>query len=394
MHGIDLSAESVAHASARYVRPNLKFGVSSIASLPFADATFDAVVSFETIEHVDATTQETFLREIRRVLKPDGFLVISTPDKHSYSELRRAENHFHVHEFYPEEFRTFLLREFPAIDFYHQRYVLSSLVTAPGSQTARLLRLAEPKREPSGRYLIAVCGKQKQQLDLTSLVDDELGLLGAKEQHISNLEGMVREEREGLELAREQLKLKDAHNANLEVASRTNLEALELAREQLKLKEAHVANLEAATEANLSALTAAREQLKLKDAHNANLEAASQANLAALTGAREQLALKDAHIGNLEKAIAATQSALEASREQLRLQSVHIRNLEAAAREHLANLAGLTEQLRLKDNQIKNLQTTIDELSPALPALRKQLELKDARIRTLEGAGPEQRRSK
>src|SRR5688572_10736241 len=39
VHGLDISPEAVGHASSNYQRPNLKFGVSSVAKLPFPDAT-------------------------------------------------------------------------------------------------------------------------------------------------------------------------------------------------------------------------------------------------------------------------------------------------------------------------------------------------------------------
>ena len=55
-----------------------------------------AVVSFETIEHFDR--QDDFLREVRRVLRPDGSFIVSTPDRDVYSPAGSPANPFHVHE--------------------------------------------------------------------------------------------------------------------------------------------------------------------------------------------------------------------------------------------------------------------------------------------------------
>jgi SAM-dependent methyltransferase len=51
--------------------------VTAGTSLPLPDASFDAVLAFEVIEHVDADTE--LLAEIGRVTRPDGVLILSTP---------------------------------------------------------------------------------------------------------------------------------------------------------------------------------------------------------------------------------------------------------------------------------------------------------------------------
>jgi SAM-dependent methyltransferase len=51
--------------------------ISSALQIPFAANTFDTVVSTEVLEHVPDPLQA--MREMRRVLKPGGFLILSTP---------------------------------------------------------------------------------------------------------------------------------------------------------------------------------------------------------------------------------------------------------------------------------------------------------------------------
>jgi SAM-dependent methyltransferase len=96
--GMDRSAEAVEHASAKYVRPNLRYLRGNAEQmLDLRDEFFDVVVSFETIEHLQYPN--TFLNEVKRVLKPTGFLIISTPDEEVFNEGRAAPNPFHLHEF-------------------------------------------------------------------------------------------------------------------------------------------------------------------------------------------------------------------------------------------------------------------------------------------------------
>lgn len=111
--GIDISGEAVQYAKRRYAAcGNAHYLEASVDALPFPDHSFDVIVSFETIEHVNEEIQNRFLREIKRCLKEDGLLVMSSPDKRTYSDLPGFHNEFHVKEFYVEEFEAFLQQEF------------------------------------------------------------------------------------------------------------------------------------------------------------------------------------------------------------------------------------------------------------------------------------------
>ncbi len=99
MFGVELSPEALSFAGETYSCDNLKYLQGSVASLPFADNSIDVVVSFETIEHVDELVQKEFLLEIGRILREDGVLVISSPDKKNYSDRSGYNNEFHIKEF-------------------------------------------------------------------------------------------------------------------------------------------------------------------------------------------------------------------------------------------------------------------------------------------------------
>jgi 2-polyprenyl-3-methyl-5-hydroxy-6-metoxy-1,4-benzoquinol methylase len=155
--GIDLDPSAVAHARARY---GLKFEVADVAALPHADASFDLVVSFETIEHVSDPV--AVLSELRRVLASDGTLIISTPNAHQ----SLVENEFHIREFTHDEFVAMLTDVFPTVEMFLQHSWLASMVSGEpvASDSAGehrhqvdLYGLAgvRPGRE---LYAVAVCG--------------------------------------------------------------------------------------------------------------------------------------------------------------------------------------------------------------------------------------------
>jgi SAM-dependent methyltransferase len=87
--------------------------------LPLKTGCVDLVVSFETIEHVaDAWA---LVDEIRRVLKPGGLLVLSTPNRAFGPAERHTANPFHVREFTADELCALLRSAFSDVRLYGQR---------------------------------------------------------------------------------------------------------------------------------------------------------------------------------------------------------------------------------------------------------------------------------
>lgn len=122
--GVDISEESIAHAREKYAGyKNLDFVRGSCTDIPFERETFDMVVSFETIEHL--AEHDKMLEEIKRVLKKDGLLIISSPNKDTYKEFK---NKFHVKELTLEEFLGLLKLRFRRIKVMGQRLTFSSCV--------------------------------------------------------------------------------------------------------------------------------------------------------------------------------------------------------------------------------------------------------------------------
>lgn len=124
--GVDISSDAVGHATERYRRGNLEFRQGSCNALPVADYSIDLAVSFETLEHHDQ--HEEMLAELKRVLRPGGILVISTPDKLEYSERPGILNPFHVKELYFDEFRFLLARYFQHQSLLAQRVCYGSFI--------------------------------------------------------------------------------------------------------------------------------------------------------------------------------------------------------------------------------------------------------------------------
>ncbi|MNW34178.1 putative S-adenosylmethionine-dependent methyltransferase [compost metagenome] len=156
--GVDISSEAISYAKANYQQYNLEFKQGSIEKLEFEDDYFDMVVSFETIEHVDAGIQEKFLNEICRVLKKDGILIMSTPDKFLHTDLPKHNNPYHIKEFYYNEFAQFLASKFKFVEFYNQTIDNFGLILNYDETKRNNIRIIDQEKYDSfGKYIIALC---------------------------------------------------------------------------------------------------------------------------------------------------------------------------------------------------------------------------------------------
>lgn len=95
--------------------PDIDLEVANVAMIsalvppiPAADSSFDFVVTFQVIEHIEQDT--TFVEEIYRVLKPGGVLIVSTPN----APMSLTRNPWHVREYTPQSLRALLECHFPS----------------------------------------------------------------------------------------------------------------------------------------------------------------------------------------------------------------------------------------------------------------------------------------
>lgn len=171
--GLDISADAVTHARARYQhQSNLRFEQADVTALDQLPArSFDLIVSFETLEHVEA--QDPMLAGFERLLAPGGVLLISSPDKRTYSDLTGYRNEHHVRELYRDELESLLHRHFPAIRLLGQKLLFQSLLWDPDQppQHARAGTLMDDglvsdQLRYAPLYYLALCARDPADLPL------------------------------------------------------------------------------------------------------------------------------------------------------------------------------------------------------------------------------------
>ena len=157
--GVEIDEATVAAARAEFDRPNLRFELGDARALPLPDASVDVAVTFETLEHL--AEQDVFLAELRRVLRPDGLLIVSTPDRDVYSPAGAPPNPYHVLELTQAEFEALLRRHFACFTVAAQRALIGSVILGGDTAPARSYeRRSETVIEGSGHlsrapYLLA-----------------------------------------------------------------------------------------------------------------------------------------------------------------------------------------------------------------------------------------------
>jgi O-antigen biosynthesis protein len=163
--GLATSEEAVDLARALYPAPNAEYAKAGLPGLPYPEGCFDVVVALGTVEYLEQP--EELVREARRVLKPDGVLLISAPDKRAFVEGRNPEGAGYRRGMYDVELRELLESRFGRVLMYRQGAVAGSLVLpvseeldaasveSASAASANPRFVAEP---PATGSLLAVCG--------------------------------------------------------------------------------------------------------------------------------------------------------------------------------------------------------------------------------------------
>ena len=207
VYGVDIDGSTIEHAKNKYSNiENLTFFQGSVSDLSFLeDGSVDAVISFETIEHIPEKMQDEFLQEIKRVLRADGILIMSSPNKKEYTDRYGFHNKFHIHELYKSEFEELLNRYFNHTVLYRQYLEVGAFIDREGvDEYSMTFSKNSDKYDPEGKYFIAVASDTEVQTSALSRVT-----LYPNEQYLRTLDNhndYVAETQNTIKLKDEELK--------------------------------------------------------------------------------------------------------------------------------------------------------------------------------------------
>ena len=300
--GIDHSEEALAYARAHYTEPNLRFAHGDCLAPNFADGEFDLVVAFEVLEHLREPTG--FLEQVRRVLRPSGHLLVSTPNRRYYSEERGYDNPFHTQEYDASEFDALLEGFFPPRVIFAQNHAPAIAFFPCGMQqsstdgsggAARFGTPSQAADQP--HFLVAVCARQPGTVPEPFVFVPSAGnVLRERELHLHRLEQdaerlnlELEHARQLLEARQQELEERTAWARSLESELERAREALRKLQKEFEERTAWARSLESELERAREALRKLQKEFEERTAWALKLDAelkAAGADLRLLFGSR------------------------------------------------------------------------------------------------------------
>jgi ubiquinone/menaquinone biosynthesis C-methylase UbiE len=179
--GVDIDEASLSNVRKTYGHDQIDYAYGNVNKLELEDKSFDVVVSFETIEHIDDGS--VWIKESSRLLKDDGIFIVSTPNRSianpSAYFVEQPRTHYHKYEYTIVELVGELLKEYDILELYGQTFTTdyvafqtqiirkarnlgaaSTPYTNPVISGYELVALGEVK-DMNPLYVVAVCRKKR-----------------------------------------------------------------------------------------------------------------------------------------------------------------------------------------------------------------------------------------
>jgi SAM-dependent methyltransferase len=369
--GVDIAPDAIEFASGKYQSGNLAYKVGSCSAIPLDSHSVDVVVSFETIEHHDE--HDAMMREIKRVLVPNGLLVISSPDKLEYSDKPNYSNPYHVKELYREEFEGLLNSCFKNHTLAGQRVVYGSAIFS--EQAPSLIRSYELNREVTR----SSCGVSNALYLVAIASDDELPEIES---------GMLEQDIAESELAKQlQGQLSKQIDISEQSAARRDLDIANL-WQAVSDKDVQISNRDLDIANLWQAVSDKDVQISNRDLDIANLwQAVSDKDVQIsnrdldIANLWQAVSDKDVQISNRDLDIANLWQAVSDKDVQISNRDLDIANLWQAVSEKDAQIsnrdldvANLWQAVSDKDLQISNLCSVVHDRNAQISKLNHDLD--------------------
>ena len=228
---LDNTLGPLAQVRAEYEPDGVRFVQGDITSFPFPSGSFEIVVAFEVIEHLE--DWQGFLAEAERVLARSGQLIVSTPNRLYYAETRTEPNLYHVHEFDYEEFQSELKKRFPHVTIFLQNHSNAITFTPLSVQGVRTILESNSHKPEEAHFFLAACSKQPMFGSPAFVYLPESGnVLREREHHIDLLDDEIKKKEQWLRETTADLKDLDEEYRREQKLAQETIAELEQQNEQ------------------------------------------------------------------------------------------------------------------------------------------------------------------
>jgi ubiquinone/menaquinone biosynthesis C-methylase UbiE/septal ring factor EnvC (AmiA/AmiB activator) len=383
--GVDIDRECINFSRQKYGNiSNLEFIVGSCDAIPLSSESLDIVTSFETIEHHDK--HDEMMREIRRVLKPGGVLVISAPNRLTYSEHPKSasanpNNQFHVNEPYEYEFISLLSRYFKNVKLYGQRLAIGSFVFPLLAQNLQssitsytikenaLTKNFTSLQEPI--YFVAVCSDE---IDNTQELLDSI-FIDDKDDVLIELENETRDQ---LNQATSNLELKEVKLSELQDEVYQLQALLSNFQSQLQQTEGLLEQSQSQLQQTEGLLEQSQSQLQQTESLLEQSQSQLQQTEGLLEQSQSQLQQTESLLEQSQSQLQQTESLLEQSQSQLQ----QAEGLLEQSQSQLQQTEGLLEQ---SQSQLQQTEGLLEQSQSQLQQTEGLLEQSQSQLQQTEG---------
>jgi glycosyltransferase involved in cell wall biosynthesis/SAM-dependent methyltransferase len=392
--GVDIAKDVIRNASEKYSKSNLTFKVGSCTEIPLEDSSVDLVVCFETIEHHNMHRE--MIEEIKRVLLPDGILIISSPDKYEYSDKPNFSNPFHVKEIYRNEFINLINEYFDNAHYFGQRVLYGSgIFGEKGGQNKFVFRkigkeIFKTKGLPDPVYNIAVASD-------SSIYDAFGGIFETPIWESQYVKSIEKARAETINCYKEELAERDKKVNSLAAEISEKAEWVNKLNDQLTKQDAAVGNLTtqlAKRDATVSNLT---NQLTKRDARVYELtdqlnnrNATVNKTLAELNKQKSKISWRNDKIerltltiDELNNQIADRDKRVDELNNQIADRDKRVDELTIEIAELNVKENGLISKLAKREVTVNDLNTQLRKTYKTVKELNAQLALRDETVKTL-----------